>query len=68
MAYIEIKTKSKLGLPDARKIVNKGCVSAVITTGEITLQAKQLFDENDIAYAEKVPEKEFMESEAQEEN
>jgi len=67
MPYIEIKTGEILGLTLARKIVAKGEVSGVLTTGRITDQAKKLFDENDIAYAENVPEKEFMESEAQEE-
>jgi hypothetical protein len=65
--YIEIKTKKKLGLTEARKIISKNCISAVITTGEITPQAKHLFDEHDIAYAEKIPETEFTKSQAQEE-
>ncbi|HLP88659.1 MAG TPA: hypothetical protein VK184_08740 [Nostocaceae cyanobacterium] len=63
MPYIEIKTSQKLGLTAARKIVEKGCVSAVLTTGRITEPAKKLFDDYDIAYAENIPEKEFMELE-----
>ncbi|WP_414566483.1 MULTISPECIES: hypothetical protein [unclassified Anabaena] len=67
MPYIEIKTRKQIDSTLAKKIINKGDVSAVLTTGIITKPAKQLFDEYDVAYAEKVPEKIFMESEAQEE-
>jgi len=67
MPYIEIKTREKIGLPIARKIVNKGGVSAVLSTGRITDEAKKLFEEYDIAYAENVREIEFKASEAQEE-
>lgn len=67
MPYIEIKTRKQIDSTLAQKIVNKGYVSAVLTTGVITKPAKKLFDENDIAYAENVPENKFMESEAQEE-
>lgn len=65
--YIEIKTRKILETADARKIVEKKCVSAVLTTGKIRGPAKELFDRHGIAYAENVPEKLFMESEAQEE-
>lgn len=67
MPYIEIKTRKQIDSTSAQKIINKGCVSAVLTTGIITKPAKKLFDEHDIAYAENVPENKFMESEAQEE-
>jgi hypothetical protein len=67
MPYIEIKTRKQIDSTLAQKIINKGGVSAVLTTGIITKPAKKLFDEHDIAYAENVPEKIFMESEAQEE-
>ncbi len=66
MPYIEVKTRKKIGLTLAREIVNKGSISAVLTTGRITDKAKKLFDDYDIAYAENVPEKEFMKSAAQE--
>ncbi len=60
MPYIEVKTRKKIGLTLARKIVNKGNISAVLTTGAITDKAKKIFDEYDIAYAENVPDREFM--------
>jgi hypothetical protein len=68
MPYIEVKTRKKIGLTLAREIVNKGSISAILTIGRITDKAKKLFDEYDIAYAENVPVKEFMESEAKEED
>ncbi|MEB3885505.1 hypothetical protein [Lyngbya sp. CCY1209] len=67
MPFIEIKVRKQIDSTLAKKIINKDCVSAVLTTGKITGPAKDLFRENDIAYAENVPEKLFMESEAQEE-
>ncbi|WP_293332005.1 hypothetical protein [Microcoleus sp. CAWBG58] len=66
MPYIEVKTRKKIGLTLARKIVNKGNVSAVLTTGKITDRAKKMFNENDIAYAENIPDTEFMSCEAEE--
>lgn len=66
MPYIEVKTRKKIGLTLARKIVQKGNISAVLTTGEITDKAKKLFDENDIAYAENIPDREFMSCESEE--
>ena len=39
---------------------SKENISAVLTTGEITDKAKKLFDEYDIAYAENIPDSEFM--------
>ena len=68
MPYIEIKTRKQIDSTLAKKIINKGSVSAILTTGKITKPAKKLFDESDIAYAENVPENIFVESEAQEEN
>ena len=67
MPYIEIKTRKQIDSTLAKKIINKGSVSAVLTTGIITKPAKKLFDEHDVAYAENVPERKFTESEAQEE-
>jgi len=40
----------------------------VLTTGRISTNAKQLLDKAQIAWAENVPESEFMESESQEES
>ncbi|MDY7013411.1 MAG: hypothetical protein SVX43_07355, partial [Cyanobacteriota bacterium] len=62
-----IKTRKKIGLTLAREIVKKETISAILTTGGITDKAKKLFDEYDIAYAENVPDREFIETEAQEE-
>jgi hypothetical protein len=66
MPYIEIKTRKIIDSTLAQKIIDKGCVSAVLTTGTITKPAKKLFDEHDVAYAENIPENKFMESEAEE--
>ena len=44
-----------------------GCSRAVLTTGKITKPAQILFDTADIAWAQNIPEREFMEREAQEE-
>ena len=68
MPYIEIKTRKQIDSTLAKKIINKGSVSAILTTGKITKPAKKLFNESEIAYAENVPENIFVESEAQEEN
>ncbi|GJD16468.1 hypothetical protein RIVM261_014240 [Rivularia sp. IAM M-261] len=68
MPYIEIKTREVLGLVRAKKIVAKGSVSAVLTTGKITKEARKLFNEHDIAYAENVPESEFTQLIVQEDS
>ncbi|MCT7953815.1 hypothetical protein [Laspinema palackyanum] len=68
MPYIEIKTKKTIYPGEAQKIINKGTIIAVVTTGRISPNAKQLFDKAQIAWAENVPESEFMESEFQEES
>jgi hypothetical protein len=67
MPYIEIKTNKQINLALARKVINKGGVSAILTTGKITQPAKELFDEHDVAYAENVSERTFRGTEAQEE-
>jgi hypothetical protein len=66
MAYIEIKTKKNIYPGEAQKIIEKGTVSGILTTGTISLKAKELFDKANIAWAENIPEREFMESEAKE--
>ncbi|MDH6105642.1 hypothetical protein NWP22_07150 [Anabaenopsis tanganyikae CS-531] len=66
MPHIEIKTRKIIDSTLAKKIIDKGDVSAVLTTGKITKPAKSLFDEHDVAYAENIPENEFMESKAEE--
>ncbi|AFZ09184.1 hypothetical protein Osc7112_4916 [Oscillatoria nigro-viridis PCC 7112] len=67
MTHIEIKSLQNIYPRDARKIIDKQTVVAVITTGTISPDAKELFNQAGIAWAEKVPESEFMESEAKEE-
>jgi len=67
MPHIEIKTKENIYPGEAQKIIDKQTVVAVITTGTISQSAKELFDQAGIAWAENVPETEFMESEAKEE-
>lgn len=67
MPHIEIKSKKNIYPSEARKIIDKQTVVAVITTGTISPDAKKLFDQAGIAWAENVPETEFMESEAKEE-
>ncbi|MFE1746496.1 hypothetical protein [Coleofasciculus sp. H7-2] len=67
MTHIEIKAKQNIYPGEAQKIIDKGTVIGVITTGTISASAKELFNNANIAWAENVPEKEFMESEAQEE-
>ncbi|MBD1908154.1 hypothetical protein NDI37_15015 [Funiculus sociatus GB2-A5] len=67
MSHIEIKTRKTIDSTLAQKIIDKGSVSAVLTTGKITKPAKERFKSADIAWAENIPESEFMQSEAQEE-
>jgi hypothetical protein len=67
MPHIEIKTKENIYPGEAQKIIDKQTVVAVITTGTISPNAKKLFDQAGIAWAENVPESEFRESEAKEE-
>jgi hypothetical protein len=40
MAYIEIKTKKNIYPGEAQKIIEKGTVSGILTTGTISLKAK----------------------------
>ncbi|MCL1475846.1 hypothetical protein [Argonema antarcticum] len=67
MPHIEIKTKKNIYPSEAKKIIAKETVIGVLTTGTISPDGKKLFDEAKIAWAENVPEKEFMESKDQEE-
>lgn len=66
MPYIEIKTRQQIDSTLAKKIINKGTVSAVLSTGKITKPAKAAFDEADIAWAENIEETQFLDYEAQE--
>lgn len=66
MAYIEIKTRKYIDSTLAKQIVDKGTVCAVLTTGKISNPAKQTFEKADIAYAENIEERQFLESEAEE--
>jgi len=66
MPSIEIKTRKVIDSTLAQKIIDKGEVSAVLTTGRITKPAKKKFDESDVAWAENIEEQKFLESEAKE--
>ena len=60
MPYIEIKTREKINRGLALSLIEKGTISAVITTGTISSNAKKLFDNAGIAWAENIPESEFV--------
>ncbi|MBF2027336.1 MAG: hypothetical protein IGS48_11285 [Oscillatoriales cyanobacterium C42_A2020_001] len=60
MPYIEIKTREKIGLTVVRQIVARGSTSGILTTGKITNRAKQFLTENDVAYAENIPEEDLI--------
>ncbi len=60
MPYIEIKTRARIDKGLAESLIQKGSITAVITTGIISASAKQLFDAAGIAWAENIPENEFM--------
>jgi hypothetical protein len=67
MKYIEIKARKTTLYPgDVQKIIDKGCVSGVLTTGKISENAKILLDQAGIAWAENIDERQFLESEAEE--
>ncbi len=63
--YIEIKTLANIYPYQAKKIINKGTVKAILTTGTISPAAKTLFDRSGIIWVEKIPESRFMKSKAQ---
>ena len=67
MSHIEVKTKKNIYPGEAQKIIKKETVMGILTTGTISPKAKELFDKANIAWAENIPEREFMESEAKEE-
>lgn len=56
MNYIEVKTKQRIDLGLAQKIVSKNSVIAVVTTGAISKQAKECFEKNGIVWIEHIPE------------
>ena len=63
--YIEIKTLANIYPYQAKKIIKKGTVKAILTTGTISPAAKTLFDEVGIIWVEKIPESRFMKSKSQ---
>ncbi|WP_072620529.1 hypothetical protein [Spirulina major] len=67
MQYVEVKTRKFIYPGLARTLIAKGSIAAVVTTGQISQTAKMLFDEAGIAWAERIPEAEFMTVEAEEE-
>lgn len=60
MPYIEIKTRERIDRGLALHIIAKGTIKAIITTGVISANAKKLFEDNGISYAENIPESEFI--------
>ncbi|MBP9164630.1 MAG: hypothetical protein KBF99_15730 [Leptospiraceae bacterium] len=48
----------------AESLIQKGSITAVLTTGIISASAKQLFDSAGIAWAENIPEHEFTKLES----
>lgn len=60
MPFIEIKTKARIDRGLAESIIKKGTITAVITTGVISTSAKKLFDDARIAWAENIPEEQFV--------
>ena len=60
MPYIEIKMRARIDKGLAESLIQKGSITAVITTGIISASAKQLFDSAGIAWAENIPENEFI--------
>ncbi|MDY7012546.1 MAG: hypothetical protein SVX43_02900 [Cyanobacteriota bacterium] len=65
--YIEAKSGYLYG-KEVDKIIQKENVVAVVTSSRISRPGKRKLDAADIAYAENIPESEFMESENWEEN
>lgn len=63
--YIEIKTVENIYPYQAKKIIAKGTIKAVLTMGTISAKAKVLFDEAGIMWVEKIPAKMFKGSEAE---
>ncbi len=63
MSHLEIKTRKLIDSTLAQKIVKKGTVWAVLTTGKITTPAKKMLDRNGIAWAENIPEQEIIDFE-----
>ncbi len=64
--HIEVKGKYLYG-QEVDDIINKETVIAIISTDRISKPGKDKLDKAGIAYAENVPETEFMESEDGEE-
>ncbi len=54
--YIEIKAKKNIYPSEAKLIVEKGTIAAVVTLGTISNRAKQMFEEAGILWVERVPE------------
>jgi hypothetical protein len=66
--HIEVKAwkKKKIDSTKAKQICNKDTVIGVVTTAGITKQAKEVFDNADVAWVENFPESELLETEDRE--
>ena len=62
--YIEIKAKANIYPSEAKEIVAKGTIFAVLTVGTISPKAKELLDDAGILWVEKIPETKIIESDA----
>ncbi|MGB3241212.1 MAG: hypothetical protein WBB29_23200 [Geitlerinemataceae cyanobacterium] len=66
--YIEIKTLENIYPYQAKKIIAKGTIKAVLTMGTISAKAKELFYQAEILWVENIPESMFRSSETQPED
>ncbi|MGL5059690.1 MAG: hypothetical protein ACRC62_06880 [Microcoleus sp.] len=57
--YVEIKTRY-LDSGDAKRIIEKGTIIGIVTTGKISQPAKKLLDAANIAWAENVSKEDFI--------
>ena len=66
--HIEVKAwkKTKINSTKAKQISEKDTVIGVVTTAGITKQAKEVFDNADVAWVENFPESELLEREDRE--
>jgi hypothetical protein len=60
MPYVEVKTRETINRGLALSLIEKGTISAVITTGTINPIAKKLFDEAGITWVENIPDSELV--------
>ncbi|MGB0563547.1 MAG: hypothetical protein ACPGVO_17345 [Spirulinaceae cyanobacterium] len=62
--YIEVKAKENIYPSEAKLIIVKGTIAAVMTMGTISPNSKEMFDAAGILWVEQVPEQWINESDA----